>query len=139
MRTERLFFAVGSALAGTAVAAGAFGAHGLRGRVDAELLDVFSTAARYQMSHALALLAVAWAVTRWPNRRLEPGGWLLVAGTAIFSGSLYLITLTGARWLGAVTPVGGLLLIGGWAVLVWRTARGDGAVAPPDSDDTPSH
>jgi uncharacterized membrane protein YgdD (TMEM256/DUF423 family) len=124
MSSDRVFFALGSLLAGTAVAAGAFGAHGLRGRVDADLLEVFSTAARYQMFHALALLAVAWAVTRWPDADLELGGWMLVAGTAIFSGSLYLMTFTGARWLGAVTPLGGLLLIGGWAVLVWRTAQG---------------
>jgi uncharacterized membrane protein YgdD (TMEM256/DUF423 family) len=130
MSSDRVFFALGSLLAGTAVAAGAFGAHGLRGRVDADLLEVFSTAARYQMFHALALLAVAWAVTRWPDADLELGGWMLVAGTAIFSGSLYLMTFTGARWLGAVTPLGGLLLIGGWAVLVWRTAQGRIRVDP---------
>jgi uncharacterized membrane protein YgdD (TMEM256/DUF423 family) len=124
MSSDRVFFTIGSLLAGTAVAAGAFGAHGLRGRVDPDLLEVFSTGARYQMFHALALLALAWAVTRWPGGKLEPGGWLLVAGTVIFSGSLYLMTFTGARWLGAVTPLGGLLLLGGWAVLVWRTARG---------------
>ncbi len=127
MTAERLFFAIGSLLAATAVAAGAFGAHGLRGRVDADLLEVFSTGARYQMSHSLALLALAWAVSRWPGRRLELGGWLLIAGTVIFSGSLYLMTLTGARWLGAVTPLGGLCLIVGWTLLVWRTAFGPDA------------
>ncbi len=123
MNSDRAFFSIGSALAGTAVAAGAFGAHALKGRVETELIEVFSTGARYQMFHALALLAVAWAVTRWPDAGLELGGWLLAAGTAIFTGSLYLMTFTGARWLGAITPVGGLLLIAGWALIAWRTAR----------------
>jgi uncharacterized membrane protein YgdD (TMEM256/DUF423 family) len=123
MTTERVFFALGSLLAGTAVAAGAFGAHALRGRLAPDLLDAFSTAARYQMFHALALFAVAWGVSRWPEARLPLGGWMLVLGTLVFSGSLYLLALTGARWLGATTPIGGLLLIGGWAVLAWRSAR----------------
>ena len=123
MNSDRVFFSIGSALAGIAVAVGAFGAHALKGRVETQLLEVFSTAAKYQMFHALALLALAWAVTRWPDAGLELGGWLLTAGTVVFSGSLYLMAFTGARWLGAITPIGGLLLIGGWAVLVWRTAR----------------
>ncbi len=123
MSSDRLFFVIGSTFAGIAVAAGAFGAHGLEGKVEPRMVEVFTTAARYQMFHAIALLAVAWAVTRWPNARLEPGGWLLTAGTLIFSGSLYLMVLTGARWLGAVTPVGGVLMITGWALLAWRVAR----------------
>ncbi len=123
MNTDRVFFAVGSFLAGTAVAAGAFGAHALKDRIAPELLAAFSTGARYQMFHALALLAVAWGVTRWPEARLGLGGWMLAAGTLVFSGSLMLMALTGARWMGAITPIGGLLLIGGWAVLTWRTAR----------------
>ncbi len=109
-------------MAGTAVAAGAFGAHALKDRIAPELLAAFSTGAKYQMFHALALLAVAWAVTRWPEARLGLGGWMLAAGTVVFSGSLMLMAVTGARWLGAITPLGGLLLIGGWAVLTWRTA-----------------
>lgn len=123
MSSDRLFFAIGSTFAGIAVAAGAFGAHGLEGRIEPRMLEVFNTAAKYQMFHALALLAIAWAVTRWPNARLEIGGWLLTAGTLVFSGSLYLMVLTNARWLGAVTPVGGVLMIAGWAVLAWRIAR----------------
>lgn len=123
MSSDRLFFAIGSTFAGIAVAAGAFGAHGLEGRIEPRMLEVFNTAAKYQMFHALALLAIAWAVTRWPNARLEIGGWLLTAGTLVFSGSLYLMVLTDARWLGAVTPVGGVLMIAGWAVLAWRIAR----------------
>jgi len=123
MTSDRLFFVVGAALGGLAVAAGAFGAHGLQGRIDPERLEVFDTAARYQMSHALALLAVAWAVARWPDARLSVGGWLLTAGVVVFSGSLYLLALTGTRWLGAVTPVGGVLLIAGWFLLAWRGLR----------------
>lgn len=123
MSSDRLFFVIGSTFAGIAVAAGAFGAHSLEGKVEPRMLEVFTTAAKYQMSHALALLAVAWAVTRWPAARLETGGWLLTAGTLVFSGSLYLMVLTGARWLGAVTPVGGVLMIAGWAMLAWRVAR----------------
>jgi uncharacterized membrane protein YgdD (TMEM256/DUF423 family) len=121
MNQERIFFTVGSLLAGLAVAAGAFGAHGLRGRIDAELLSAFDTGARYQMSHALGLLAVAWALSRWPAARLAPGGWLLFAGTLVFSGSLYVMALTGARWLGAITPMGGVLLLIGWSTVAWRT------------------
>lgn len=106
------------------MAAGAFGAHALRERVEPQLLTAFATGARYQMFHALALFAVAWGALRWPEARLELSGWLLVAGTAVFSGSLYLMAMTGARWLGAITPIGGVLLIAGWAVLAWRAARG---------------
>ena len=123
MSPERRFFVVGSILAGTAVAAGAFGAHGLEGRVEPELLAAFSTGARYQIYHALALLAVSWAIARWPEARLDLGGWLVTAGTVFFSGSLYLMALTGARWLGAITPFGGVMLLAGWTVLAWRTAR----------------
>ena len=123
MSSERRLFVLGSILAGTAVAAGAFGAHGLQGRVEPRLLEAFTTGARYQMFHALALFAVAWGVVHWPNARLDLAGWMLAAGTVVFSGSLYLMTMTGARWLGAITPIGGLLLIAGWAVLAWKTAR----------------
>lgn len=123
MKSTRFFFVLGSVLAGLSVAAGAFGAHGLEDRIEPRLLDAFATGARYQMSHALALLAVAWAVTRWPNAGLEHGGWLIATGVVVFSGSLYLLALTGAGWLGAITPIGGVLMISGWAVLAWRVGR----------------
>jgi uncharacterized membrane protein YgdD (TMEM256/DUF423 family) len=119
---DRTFFALGALLAGLAVALGAFGAHGLRGRLDADMLAVFETGVRYQMYHALALLAVAWAVARWPESNAEIAGWLYVAGIVLFSGSLYALALSGVRMLGAVTPLGGLAFLGGWALLVW-TAR----------------
>ena len=121
MTTDRIFFAVGSLLAGTAVAVGAFGAHALEGRIAPELLAAFSTGARYQMFHALALLAVAWATTRWPDAWLARGGWLLTWGTVVFSGSLYLLALSSRRIFGAITPIGGVLLLAGWAVLAWRS------------------
>ncbi len=121
---DRLFFLLGSLLAGLSVAFGAFGAHGLRDRIDAGLLANFETGARYQMYHALALLAVAWAISRWPNLNLPViAGWCFVAGTALFSGSLYVMSLTGQRWLGAVTPLGGVAFLAGWvclALAAWR-------------------
>ena len=121
---ERTFFALGALSAGLAVAAGAFGAHGLRARIPPELLAVFETGARYQMYHALALLGVGWAVARWPASGAGTAGWLFVAGTVLFSGSLYLLALGGPRWFGAVTPVGGLCFLAGWALLAWAAIRG---------------
>ena len=102
-----------------AVAAGAFGAHGLKQAVTADLLVIFETGARYHMYHALGLLAVGVAAGRWPSTWVHASGALFVAGILIFSGSLYVMTLTGARWLGAVTPLGGLAFIAGWAALLY--------------------
>ena len=121
---DRVFLAVGAVSAGLAVALGAFAAHGLRARLSPEALQTFETGARYHMYHALALLAVAWAVGRWPGGVTVTAGWLFVAGTLIFSGSLYLLAFTGQRWLGAVTPIGGLAFILGWAALAWAAVRG---------------
>ena len=120
---DRLFFALGSASALVAVAAGAFGAHGLRARLSPDLLAVFETAARYQMYHALALLAVGWAVTRWPGPWPVRAGWLFAVGTLVFSGSLYALALSGMRWLGAVTPLGGLAFLAGWTCLLLGMLR----------------
>jgi len=114
---QRLFFVLGAASAFVSVAAGAFGAHALRGRLSAELLGVFETAARYQMYHAFALIATAWAVARWPGALSYWAGWLFVGGTVLFSGSLYALALTGVRWLGAITPLGGLAFMAGWICL----------------------
>ena len=120
---DRVFMVCGALSAFVAVAAGAFGAHALRARLGPELLAVFETAARYQMYHALGLIAVAWAISRWATPQIRAAGWLFVAGTVLFSGSLYLLALTGVRGLGAVTPFGGLCFLAGWfllAVGVWR-------------------
>ena len=120
---DRLFFALGTASALVAVAAGAFGAHGLRARLTPDLLAVFETGARYQMYHALALLAVACAVDRWPGPWPVRAGWLFLLGTLLFSGSLYALALTGVRWLGAVTPFGGIAFLAGWACLLLGLLR----------------
>lgn len=116
---DRVFFGLGALSAFLAVAAGAFGAHALRARLTPEYLAVFETAARYQMYHALGLLAVAWAVNRWPGTLPEWAGWLFVAGTVLFSGSLYVLALSGLRWLGAITPLGGVAFLIGWLCLAW--------------------
>jgi uncharacterized membrane protein YgdD (TMEM256/DUF423 family) len=122
---ERVFAGLGALSALMAVALGAFAAHGLKARVSPELLTVFETGARYQMYHALGLLAVAWACARWPGTAPIVAGWLFVGGTIVFSGSLYLLSVSAPRWLGAITPVGGLAFIGGWLALAWAvwTAR----------------
>lgn len=121
---DRVFFGLGALSALLAVAAGAFGAHALRNRLVPDTLIVFETSARYHMYHALGLLAAGWAVARWPGSAATAAGWFFVAGTVIFSGSLYLLSFTGQRWLGAVTPLGGLAFILGWAALAWAALRG---------------
>lgn len=122
----RTFWMLGCVFALAGVGAGAFGAHGLRARLGADLLAVWETAARYQLFHALALLAVALAASRWPAPAWAAAGWLFTAGIVVFSGSLYLLALTGTRWLGAVTPLGGLCFLAGWAAAAWagRAAAG---------------
>ena len=116
---DRLFFLLGTLSAFIAVALGAFAAHGLKARLTPELLATFEVGARYQMYHALALLGAAWACTRWPGSAALAAGWLFVAGTVLFSGSLYLLALTGAKGLGAITPFGGLAFLAGWACLAF--------------------
>ncbi len=121
---ERVFLALGALSGGLGVALGAFAAHGLRARLAADLLATFETGVRYQMYHALALLAVAWAAARWPGSPWPvAAGWLFVAGTVLFSFSLYLLSLTGARWLGAIAPLGGASFVAGWlclAIAAWH-------------------
>ena len=121
---ERSFALLGALCAFLAVAAGAFGAHALRDRLSQESLAIFETAARYQMYHALALLAAAWVANRWPGSAARAAGWLFATGIIVFSGSLYLLSITGSQWLGAVTPLGGIALLGGWLALAWAVARG---------------
>jgi uncharacterized membrane protein YgdD (TMEM256/DUF423 family) len=121
---DRIFFALGAGSAFLAVAAGAFGAHALRARLAPDLLAVFETAARYQMYHALGLIAVAWAAARWPGSLPQWAGWLFLAGTVLFSGSLYALALSGVRWLGAITPLGGLAFLAGWVCLALAAQQG---------------
>ena len=117
---DRLFIVVGALSGFLAVAAGAFGAHALRARLTADMLDVFQTGAQYQMYHALALLAVGILLGRFSvdgSAWLVWSGWLFIAGTVLFSGSLYALSLTGVTWLGAITPLGGLGFLAGWLLL----------------------
>ncbi len=111
------WIAVGAVAGAVGVGLGAFGAHGLKARVSPELLVVFETGVRYHILHALALLAVGGVSTIWPGTLITASGWLFAVGIVVFSGSLYLMTMTGARWLGAITPLGGLSLILGWLTL----------------------
>jgi len=122
---SQAFFSLGALSAFIAVAAGAFGAHALESRLEPDLLVVFETGARYQMVHALGLLAVALASARWPSDLWAWSGWCFVLGTLLFAGSLYALALSGQRWLGAVTPLGGLCFLAGWALAAaaaWRAA-----------------
>ncbi len=106
------------------VALGAFAAHGLKSHLEPAMLAAFETGVRYQLYHALALFAVAWAHSRWPLRVVAVAGYLFIAGVAIFCGSLYLLSLSGARWWGAITPLGGLTLLAGWLCLARGAYRG---------------
>lgn len=117
----------GALLAFLSVAAGAFGAHALRSRVAPELLTVFETGARYQMYHALGLLALAALVLRWPHPLQVWVFVLMIVGVVLFSGSLYALTLSGVRWFGAITPIGGSAWLLAWALLAWSVWRSPGA------------
>ncbi len=120
---ERLFLAAGAISGGLAVAAGAFGAHALRSRLPPDLLAAWKTGAEYQLAHALALLAVGWLTARAPGAAATAAGWLFLAGTVLFSGSLYALALSGVRALGAVTPLGGVAFLAGWVALAWAALR----------------
>jgi len=121
---DRLLFAAGALSAAVAVGTGAFAAHGLKARLTPEALAVFETGARYQMYAALGLMGAAWAAARFASPLAAWGGWLLLAGTVLFSGSLYALALTGVRGLGAVTPLGGVAFIAGWVLLAVAALRG---------------
>jgi uncharacterized membrane protein YgdD (TMEM256/DUF423 family) len=116
-RMDKTFMFVGALMGGVGVALGAFGAHGLRGRISPEMLTVFETGVRYHMYHALALLATAALVPRIDGRALLIAGWSFTAGIVLFSGSLYALALSGITTLGAVTPLGGVAFIVGWISL----------------------
>ena len=124
----KTFFMLGAALAGLAVLAGAFGAHALKAHLSPELLQTFETAARYQMYHALALLAVAWASTKNAGSLTKFAGWLFVIGIILFSGSLYAYTLSftngeGIKAFAMITPLGGLCFMVGWLLLALSTRK----------------
>ena len=120
---DRFFFLSGAVAAFIAVALGSFGAHSLKTKLSADMLNIFEIGVRYQMYHALGLIAVAWATTRWPEANLNAAGWAFIVGIVVFSGSLYLLSATDIRWLGAITPIGGLAFLIGWAILIWSIGR----------------
>jgi uncharacterized membrane protein YgdD (TMEM256/DUF423 family) len=122
---------IGAVVAGLAVAAGAFGAHGLKPKLkaladgDFQPAEVFETAARYQMYHGLALVGLGlFSNHRRGCRIVDAAGWSFILGTAIFSGSLYVLATTGTRWWGAVTPIGGVGILFGWALFAWAAQSG---------------
>jgi uncharacterized membrane protein YgdD (TMEM256/DUF423 family) len=118
----QLFAFLGAVNAGVAVLAGAFGAHGLKNRLDADLLAVFETGARYHMYHALGLFCVAWLAARGAPLA-HAAGWLMLGGILLFSGSLYALALTSIRSLGAITPVGGLAFLIAWVLVAYGALR----------------
>jgi uncharacterized membrane protein YgdD (TMEM256/DUF423 family) len=119
---DRTMLFVGALAAFLGVALGAFGAHGLRGRLSPEMLAVFETGVRYQMYHALALVTTSLVMARMTGWLVATAAWCFVAGILLFSGSLYALALTGVTILGAVTPLGGLAFLAGWACLALAAA-----------------
>ena len=122
----RIFLAIAAILAGLAVAAGAFASHALRDKLSDRALEIFETASRYQMYHALALLLVAVLLTQvaLPSTLLNTAGYAFLVGIVLFSGSLYALSLSGVKWLGAITPLGGVAFLIGWgcvAAAAWSS------------------
>ncbi|MCF2860366.1 DUF423 domain-containing protein [Pseudoalteromonas sp. SMS1] len=117
----KLFLIIGSTFCMLSVALGAFAAHGLKSHVSDYAVGIFKTAAEYQMTHGLAIIAVAILI-KW-GMQIKWAGYLFSVGVILFSGSLYLLVLTGAKWLGPVTPIGGLCFILGWLVMIYKSAK----------------
>ncbi|MGA9531283.1 MAG: DUF423 domain-containing protein [Anaerolineales bacterium] len=124
MENDRFLFMLGSIAGLLAVALGAFGAHALRAVLQGDMESTYQTAVRYHLVHALALLAVAWAASQWQSSLIPIAGYAFIAGLILFSGSLYALSLTGIRLLGAITPFGGVAFILGWALLAVAAYRG---------------
>jgi uncharacterized membrane protein YgdD (TMEM256/DUF423 family) len=120
---DRLFYICAGIAGFLGVALGAFAAHGLKARLEPDLLAAFETGVRSHLYHAFALCAAAWGWARWPGRGFVVAGWSFLVGIAIFSGSLYLLALSGERWLGAVTPLGGMAFLVGWLALACGAYR----------------
>jgi uncharacterized membrane protein YgdD (TMEM256/DUF423 family) len=121
---QKIILLSASAFGALSVMIGAFGAHALRASLEASnRLDTFETAVKYQFYHTLALLAIGLLMYRLSDKLLGYAGLSMIGGVLIFSGSLYILCLTGVRWLGAITPIGGLLMIIGWVLLFWTIAR----------------
>jgi len=122
--SSRRLIMIGCVVAGVGVAAGAFGAHMLKTILEPPMLAAYDTATRYQMYHAFGMVLVGIAVRVYDDRRLAKAGWLFATGMVLFCGSLYGIAFAGLKWLGPITPLGGLTFIIGWGLLGWRVWRG---------------
>lgn len=121
---QNIFLVLASLNGFIAVALGAFAAHGLKNMLSPELLNTFQTGVQYHMYHALALLGVGLLTLHYPNNpMLKASGYLFLAGIVVFSGSLYVLALSGIRWLGAITPLGGVAFLAAWALLAWSMLR----------------
>lgn len=120
----KTFLVIGALAMALGVILGAFGAHGLKNRLSPDLLAIYHTGVEYHLYHALGLLLVGILIQQFPQLSGLPlGGWLLFAGILIFSGSLYVLAISGVRWLGAITPIGGLAFIAGWVWIAWSLIR----------------
>ena len=121
----KVFFILGCISAFLSVALGAFGAHGLEGRVSAKMLEVWKTGVTYQMFHAVGLFVVAFLLVKLPDSSLiAAAGWIMVAGTVLFSGSLYVLSVSGIKVLGAITPLGGVAFLTAWVLLAIAAVKG---------------
>lgn len=121
---NKFFLVLGGINAALAVILGAFGAHGLKNKISAELLEIFQTGVQYHFYHALGLLVVGFLAFHYPGSSyLRWSGWLMLSGIIIFSGSLYILSIGGVRWMGAITPVGGVAFILSWILLVWAVIK----------------
>jgi uncharacterized membrane protein YgdD (TMEM256/DUF423 family) len=119
MNMPKIFFLLGCTFSFLGVALGAFGAHALKQKLSLDMLQVFEVGVRYQMYHAFALFVVAWAMHAWNLNGAGASGWWFTAGILLFSGSLYALAFSGLRWLGAITPIGGVCFLIGWLWLGW--------------------
>lgn len=118
--TARLCVLAGAIALALGVAFGAFGAHAVKGRISAESFAIYQTAVQYHFWHALGLLGVGVLMAQWPTAHsLAWSAWLLIAGMFLFSGSLYALALSGASWLGMLTPIGGMAFIAAWTIVAW--------------------
>lgn len=124
---ERLLLSLGAVNGFLAVALGAFGAHGLKEKITPAMLEVYNTGAHYHLIHAVALIMVAGLLGRWESQgerftaavgHARRTGWLFTTGIVVFAGSLYLLAITGTKWLGAITPIGGVCFLSGWISLL---------------------
>jgi len=122
----KLFSIIASVLGFFGVIAGAFGGHALKNRLSPDMLNVYEVAVRYQIYHVFALFAVAWLSTRYSHSFLNLSGWLFFLGIIVFSGSLYILSLSGMKIWGAVTPIGGVMFLAAWLML----ALGTGFISP---------